>query len=989
MRRSSSPSSRDTGAPHKPPPAQSAHHLGQRSQPAASNPAAQPAAATLFQDPLLKRVESDREILRQAGFRPVPLYSVDVTTTRGGTSIAPTSRGKVPLGGRWIDNARNGKLPSATPDVANTGILCDGLRVIDLDIDDAAIAGEVEKLAETMLGSGALVRFRDNSPRRAIVYRAAVGEPGKVTKAGAAGKIEVLGRGQQVQVLGTHYSGLELRWRPWPPGAIQRAQLPTVTGEQVSDFLNAAAGLLNAPAVNAASGPTPSAGSAGAVLGPPQPPVKPIPGTAPPNASNIFNLPPRPAGMPTGDLWLNAAAMHGMFSFAEVEAAVEAIPDGCPGHSLGMGDPWRAEFLFPLADYAAWHPEHRSEISTLFDTHTRRIADPVLVAAWPGGEAAYFAAATARFDAEVRQRANGNVGGRDDLIRIGRLIHSALGNRKEAVDAGWGGRWDGKTKARRQAEAAARVGNGQLAPFFTPVRTASPDLHRVAWLADGVLIAGDLTVLAGLGGGAKTAFAVSLSTAIAAGRAHCGPIELHEKPGGLRVAFISAEEDLNRLGLLVAAAAAELQLDAAERAAVENNLWLHDARDSGWMLGMSRPDEREAIAREEHDRGLAVLRDELAKLNPVLVVMDTAAGLLAVPNENDNNLVTSILARVRRLAAAQRCAVLLLHHTPKMTRETAAAQRGEPTLVRGGGAWANTARVVLSITNPPSAEGAKLALEGADPTRIRRLEHVKVNDQLHMKPIYFETKSVPVPVSDGTNVSVRAVAFLRPGASAVAPAVVAAVMGAITAGTTDQHGARVPLSRPGSGGAQNHRDATPHVAAALQSANAGLNAEQATQAAPGVVHELRDMGYLAEEQFVVPKYDAAGRRDGNRTVKGLVCRREPPSGEPTPPSMAATTAPEAPTSPEQRETLGTAPTSTSKVADLPTSPPPSNTVMAPAVRQAKRRKATEPSARGPNSGTAVARRQPGSEAAEPSADNLCEAPPATRRAPTHEAKGQP
>lgn len=43
-------------------------------------------------------------------------------------------------------------------------------------------------------------------------------------------------------------------------------------------------------------------------------------------------------------------------------------------------------------------------------------------------------------------------------------------------------------------------------PFFSPVRFTSADLRRVDWLADGLLVVGDLTVIAGPGGSAKTAF---------------------------------------------------------------------------------------------------------------------------------------------------------------------------------------------------------------------------------------------------------------------------------------------------------------------------------------------------------------------------------------------------------------------------------------------------------------------------------------------------
>jgi hypothetical protein len=118
-----------------------------------------------------------------------------------------------------------------------------------------------------------------------------------------------------------------------------------------------------------------------------------------------LDLGPRPQFIcPNAPRIMNAAARRSRYSMAEVTAAVESIPTGYAGHPLGNGDEWRNEFMFPLADYAARHPEHRASVRDLFCSHTLRIADPVLVAAYPGGTDAYFAAAEKRFDSEVRNR---------------------------------------------------------------------------------------------------------------------------------------------------------------------------------------------------------------------------------------------------------------------------------------------------------------------------------------------------------------------------------------------------------------------------------------------------------------------------------------------------------------------------------------------------------------------------------------------------------
>jgi len=234
------------------------------------------------------------------------------------------------------------------------------------------------------------------------------------------------------------------------------------------------------------------------------------------------------------------------------------------------------------------------------------------------------------------------------------------------------------------------------------------------------------------------------------------------------------------------------------------------------------------------------------------------------------------MRRLTRVARAANCAVLLLHHTPKMTRETAAAQRGEATLARGGGAIANSARVVLSITSPLATEAAGFAMRGSKPDSTRRIEHVKINDTRPMDPAYFEIKSVQVKVHDGTDHAVRAVEFIPPPPAASASGgitdpVRSVAMKAIDAGVLDDHGAKVPLS-PG-GGRNTRRDAIQVIGAALMNAKPGLAEAHARTVAREVLKDLRDrIGCVIEQDVQVPQYKSDGQPNGPRKGRGLVCR---------------------------------------------------------------------------------------------------------------------
>jgi len=408
--------------------------------------------------------------------------------------------------------------------------------------------------------------------------------------------------------------------------------------------------------------------------------------------------------------------------------------------------------------------------------------------------------------------------------------------------------------------------------FFTPVKLNPADLRGVEWLVENMLLQGAATVLAGQGGAAKTVFGIHLAVACASGRGKLGPIKIRTRPRGLRVAVISAEEDKNRIALLVAAACNVLGLTATERAAVEANLFVHDAQESGWRLGEPRPNHREDIAPEGQDDRATELCNALAGMD--VLILDTLAALFALPSELDNTAATRLMRRLGRIAGTMGCAVLLIHHTPKLTREAAAAQRGEATLVRGGGAIANSARVVLSLTGLPIVEAAQFAVQGLNPDRVRRLEHVKINDGPSMDPAYFAITQSLVRVHDGSDQAVRAVEFLQPlpaGGNAIPDKIRNIAMRAIDAGARDDHGRRVPLS-PG-GGRQNTRDAVSAIANALQQTDSTLSDVHARAAARDVLKDLKDnLGCVVEQDVQLPRYKPDGQPNGTRAARGLVCR---------------------------------------------------------------------------------------------------------------------
>lgn len=145
---------------------------------------------------------------------------------------------KTPAVARWNEDGAGWSEVSAYSEALNTGISCDGLVVIDADVDDAATADKVWDACVRHLGEPGMVRHRANSTRFAAVYRAAQGRPGKLKVKGSLGAVEQLGKGQQLVADGTHPSGARIEWSDGcSPATVPRDRLPAVSETQREAFL--------------------------------------------------------------------------------------------------------------------------------------------------------------------------------------------------------------------------------------------------------------------------------------------------------------------------------------------------------------------------------------------------------------------------------------------------------------------------------------------------------------------------------------------------------------------------------------------------------------------------------------------------------------------------------------------------------------------------------------------------------------------------------
>jgi hypothetical protein len=191
---------------------------------------------------------SDVQILREAiwsnDFRPIAIKSglkYPVQTDWQILARLDPPRAIQDVRHDWGDDYHGGYLAGLGYYFPNTGILCDGLRPIDIDVDDDR-SYDIADWCQTNLGP-APIRYRDKATRLLLLY-AADGEPSKASIGGkTTGGVEILGKGNQFLAYGIHTSGSLLQWHRGPHETSRR-DLITITQDQAQELLRFAATVL-------------------------------------------------------------------------------------------------------------------------------------------------------------------------------------------------------------------------------------------------------------------------------------------------------------------------------------------------------------------------------------------------------------------------------------------------------------------------------------------------------------------------------------------------------------------------------------------------------------------------------------------------------------------------------------------------------------------------------------------------------------------------
>lgn len=152
---------------------------------------------------------------------------------------------KFPIDLEWTERARRNP-PALITEGYNwrhdgTGILCDGLQAIDIDLNNEDHVIEIAHWCLENLGD-APIRYRIDSPRILLLYQAAEGSPPKSKIWNQTDKkgVEVLGHGNQFFADGRHPDGALLKWmgEDLGPDNWARDELAAITLLQVEQLLD-------------------------------------------------------------------------------------------------------------------------------------------------------------------------------------------------------------------------------------------------------------------------------------------------------------------------------------------------------------------------------------------------------------------------------------------------------------------------------------------------------------------------------------------------------------------------------------------------------------------------------------------------------------------------------------------------------------------------------------------------------------------------------
>jgi hypothetical protein len=739
----------------------------------------------------------------------------------------PENRGKQPVGRDWQARKSDPELHSPLSWSANTGMLTAGLRVFDIDVDDAATVDGIVAAISEASGVGhqdLMIRRRSNSARVSILFRAAEGAPRKRVlsgrdKKGSPAKVEVLGAGQQFVVDGWHSSCLNgsvrIVWQNSPvdtPGD----QVAAISEEQVDTILREIATVFDKPEL-----PPPTSGRA----------VSNIP------IEQVFEIPGGKLAAVFADapLCYDELAYHEQLGQADIRSCLEAVPNdridwewwntigmrvfaACNGEDYGLEEweRWSATAPANLGKdtckerWEHFHnsPPTRTGIGALITGVRSARGEPD----WLPDGASYYA----RGEFPLPQP-----GGAAMPQNV--TLQGNFTNPGSSPPAG-------------------------VDPYACEVLNPKdpPPRHR-QWKLGTKAIAGECTIIAGKGGWGKSAYAIGLAFEAASGLDILGECAWG---GPMPVLYINSEDDTEEIRRRLIAVVRHHQIPNSALANVQ-------------FRGVNTPGHQPLTGGDDNsprmnDAGFAVLDTILAAQRPGVLILDPL-GTFCPAGINNNGLMGQVLLRLKQLAKKYECAILIVHHTRKD------GDLANVDAIGGASAIVNQARAAYMVARMTKDEAKKfVGVMESQLWRYIRIIDAKTNlappsSDTQWYQLISYTLSNPEPPIYPHGDRVQVVAKLDPqqlNASPVGSGVDNAAKRAILAAA---HQANPPFSPSAKGGSDRY--ITPKVLDPVRKAT-GLawHDRDLTKHVDSLIKEMIERKWLRVEDVKV----------GRNTRKGLV-----------------------------------------------------------------------------------------------------------------------
>jgi hypothetical protein len=268
---------------------------------------------------------------------------------------------------------------------------------------------------------------------------------------------------------------------------------------------------------------------------------------------------------------------------------------------------------------------------------------------------------------------------------------------------------------------------------------AEDEIPPIPWLVEGLLIEGEVTIVAGMGAVGKSLHAWSVGIGVALGIPMLGWPQPAQRRR--RVLVLSAEDDRWELERRVVAAC---RLHGLDRTKLDDRFIVRSVEDRRIRLATRDPSTGK-VKRSDiwHEVRWAIQHQDVG-----LVIIDPVVKMGAGFDENSNDDQELLFAVSQDLLAGSKCSMMVVDHFAK------SGSGGDQSSVRGAGAKVNFSRVTVTMAGMTQAE-----YETIKPPKPReayvRLDGPKANYSRKHSGRWLELVEQPVGTKGVTSVALR------------------------------------------------------------------------------------------------------------------------------------------------------------------------------------------------------------------------------------------